>query len=161
MRIRAILVPTDFSPSARAAWMYAQVLADRFGSRLHLMHVLTPPPFVSDPSGARGLALQVADLLRESEVLVRRSLDRVPVRRDLAKRVTRTTAVGKPVEAILNYVTSKRIDLVVMGTHGRGPVQHVLLGSVAERIVRHCPVPVLTVHRSARRTRNPRSRGRK
>lgn len=156
MSIGRILVPTDFGPSAGAAWAYAQMLAQKFGSRLYLAHVLAPAPFVSDPFGEERLTLQVADLLRESETEVRRALDRVPVRGSLASRVVRSTRVGKPVDEILKLVRELGIDLVVMGTHGRGPVGHVLLGSVAERVVRRCPVPVLTIHGGRRARKSVR-----
>ena len=59
--------------------------------------------------------------------------------------LTTSTAIGTPVDRILDYIDKSHIDLAVMGTHGRGPVGHLLLGSVAERIVRRSPVPVLTV----------------
>jgi nucleotide-binding universal stress UspA family protein len=151
MRIPRILVPTDFGPSARAAWEYAQELAACYNSRIHLVHVLTPPPFVSDPLGAERLTIQVADLLKESAVSVKRALDRVKARPALQNRIIRKVLSGPPVDEILKYVKKQKIDLVVMGTHGRGPIAHVLLGSVAERVVRHCPVPVLTTHGRRRR----------
>lgn len=151
MRIDRILVPTDFSPSARAALEYAQGLAGRFGSHIHLVHVLTAPPFVSDPLGTRRLTLQVADLLKEAAGDAQRALDRIRVNPPLLDRTVRKTLAGTPVEVIIAYVKKQRIDLVVMGTHGRGPLKHVLLGSVAERIVRHSPVPVVTVHAGRRR----------
>jgi nucleotide-binding universal stress UspA family protein len=151
MRIDRILVPTDFSAGARAASEYAQGLAGAFNSRIHLVHVLTAPPFVSDPLGARQLTLQVAELLEGAAADAQRALDRIRVEPALADRVVRKTLSGTPVDEILKYVKKQRIDLVVMGTHGRGPIKHVLLGSVAERLVRHCPVPVLTLH-GGRRT---------
>lgn len=151
MRIRTILVPTDFGPSSRAAWNYAQEIAIRFNSKLHVVHVLTPPPFVEDPLGADRLAMQLADLLKESARDVERALSRLVARPALERRVVRRMVTGKPVDEILRYVRAHRIDLVVMGTHGRGPIKHVLLGSVAERVVRHCPVPVVTLHGSGGR----------
>ena len=151
MRIRTILVPTDFSRPARAAWEYAQDLAMCFDSRVHLVHVLTPPPFVEDPLATDRLTLQVADLLKEAAGDVQQALDRIRVSPALVDRVVRRTITGRPVEEILNYVKRQRIDLVVMGTHGRGPITHVLLGSVAERVVRHGTVPVITLHGRARR----------
>jgi nucleotide-binding universal stress UspA family protein len=160
IRIRTILVPTDFGDSAKCAWEYAQVLAQQFNSRVHLVHVLTPPALAADPLGARQLGMGVAELLRECEEDCRKALDKIPVPRQLERRVVRKLLNGPPVAQILDYVDAHDIDLVVMGTHGRGPVQHVLLGSVAERVVRHCPVPVLTVHTTGRvlrdRLRTPR-----
>jgi nucleotide-binding universal stress UspA family protein len=153
IRMRTILVPTDFGPSAARAVEYAQLLAGRFDSRLHLLHVLAPAPIAVDPLGARGLSLGVAELLRDCEEQCRKQLDGVRIGPSLARRVTRTVLTGQPVATILDYVDANGIDIVVMGTHGRGPVQHVILGSVAERVVRHCRAPVLTVHAAARRGR--------
>ena len=150
IRIRTILVPTDFGESAKCAWEYAQTLATPFNSRLHLIHVVTLPTIAADPLGARQLGMGVAELLRECEEDSRKALEKIPTSRSLEGRVTRKLLNGPPVAAILDYVEANDIDLVVMGTHGRGPVQHVLLGSVAERVVRHCPVPVLTVHTNRR-----------
>jgi nucleotide-binding universal stress UspA family protein len=142
--IRNILVPTDFSEPASAALDYAKALATEFGSQLHLFHVVATPQI---PWGAEGASLSWPTLLSDLETGAREQL-RALVRADdaVASRVTAATTIGVPVESILEYVSSHDIDLIVMGTHGRGMVGHVLLGSVAERVVRRSPVPVLTVH---------------
>ena len=146
MRIERILVPTDFSAPAAAAWKYAQWLAGRFKSRIHLLHVVTLP-YLYDPWGTESVALRMGDLLAQSEAMALKQLKKsVPTTGPLARRVVTATATGIPVEQILDYVSAQHIDLVVMGTHGRGLVGHVLLGSVAERLVQLCSVPVLTVH---------------
>src|SRR5436190_3081860 len=80
MRIRTILVPTDFGPSSTAAWRYAQEIAIRFDSNVHLVHVLAPPPFIEDPHGTDQLMFQVADLLKETAREVERVLSRVVAR---------------------------------------------------------------------------------
>ncbi len=100
MRIDRILVPTDFGRPARTAWGYAQDLAARFKSRIHLVHVLTPPPFVSDPLGADRLTLQVADLLRESAGDAKRALDREPAAPALRDRIVRKVLTGTPLDEI-------------------------------------------------------------
>jgi nucleotide-binding universal stress UspA family protein len=81
------------------------------------------------------------------ETSARQALDDLGKKLDLGPdRLTVRTSVGTPVAEILDAITEDGIDLVVMGTHGRGMVEHLLLGSVAERVVRRSPVPVLTVH---------------
>ena len=144
--VRNILVPTDFSEPASAALDYAKALAAEFGSQLHLFHVVATPQI---PWGAEGTSLSWSTLLSDLEAGAREQLGAL-VRDDdaLASRVTAASTIGVPVESILEYVASHDIDLIVMGTHGRGMVGHVLLGSVAERIVRRSPVPVLTLHRA-------------
>ena len=148
---RRILVPTDFSESAQAAWRYAQMLAGQFNSRIHLLHVVGLP-YLYDAGGTEAAALRMAELMAQSEDMARARLRKlVPKAGPLARRVTAATATGITVEQILEYIAAERIDLVVMGTHGRGLVGHLLLGSVAERVVQQAPVPVLTVHGAGRR----------
>lgn len=158
-RIRNILVPTDFSPPAEAAWRYAQMLAGQFKSRLHLLHVVSPP-FIYDAWGTDRAAVHMTELLEQFEDAARKQLQTIVARQGRhATRVVTATTTGLTVERILDYISTRRIDLVVIGTHGRGMVGHLLLGSVAERVVQHSPVPVLTVHGApAARTRRPRPR---
>lgn len=142
--IRQILVPTDFSDSANTALNYARMLAGEFGSHLHLFHVV-PEPYVY-PWGTEISTLPLADLLSQSEALASTRLgELVPADQAPKGGITTSTAIGTPVDRILDYINEAKIDLVVMGTHGRGAVGHLLLGSVAERVVRRSPVPVLTV----------------
>jgi len=142
--IRRILVPSDFSEPADAALKYARALAEEFGSHLHIFHVV-PEPFVY-PWGTEISTMPLVDLLTQSEALSNTRLAEL-IPKDQAPKggLTTSTAIGTPVDRILDYIDDSHIDLVVMGTHGRGPVGHLLLGSVAERIVRRSPVPVLTV----------------
>jgi nucleotide-binding universal stress UspA family protein len=142
--IRRILVPSDFSEPAAAALKYARALAEEFGSHLHIFHVV-PEPFVY-PWGTEISTMPLVDLLAQSEALSNTRLAEL-IPKDQAPKggLTTSTAIGTPVDQILDYIDDSHIDLVVMGTHGRGPVGHLLLGSVAERIVRRSPVPVLTV----------------
>ena len=142
--IRQILVPTDFSDPANAALKYARALAEEFGSHLHIFHVV-PEPYIY-PWGTEISTLPLADLMAQSEALSNTRLGEL-IPKDQAPKggLTTSTAIGTPVDRILDYIDDSHIDLVVMGTHGRGPVGHILLGSVAERLVRRSPVPVLTV----------------
>lgn len=142
--IRRILVPTDFSEPAAAALRYAEALAEEFGSTLHLTHIV-PEPYVY-PWGTEISTMPLIDLLNESETQAAARLKTlVDENGPLKGRVQTTTAIGTPVDKILQQVADEGIDMIVMGTHGRGAVGHLLLGSVAERIVRRSPVPVLTV----------------
>lgn len=144
-KIRTILVPTDFSDASGAALEVARDLAVSLGSRIHLLHVVANP-FISDPFGAEAFALRIADMLAQSEASARQQLRAaVPKTGPLAGRVTASTAHGGAVDEILAYLKPHRVDLIVMGTHGRGLAGRWLLGSVADRVVRHSPVPVLTV----------------
>ncbi len=142
--IRRILVPTDFSDPAAAALRYGRALAEEFGSTLYLMHIV-PEPYVY-PWGTEVSTLPLVDLLAQSET---QASERLKALADdtgaLSGRIKTATAIGTPVDRILQYQADEGIDLIVMGTHGRGAVGHLLLGSVAERIVRRSPVPVLTV----------------
>ena len=153
LRLRRILVPTDFSGPADRAWRYAQALARQSKGRVHLLHVVAQP-YSYDAWGTEGVALHMGELLAKAEIAARSGLARLaPLSRSLAGRVVTATATGPTVDRILDYVSKHRIDLIVMGTHGRGAVGHLLLGSVAERVVRRSPVPVLTVHGKSEHTR--------
>jgi nucleotide-binding universal stress UspA family protein len=131
-----ILVPTDFSAPSETALAYGREIADRFDAALHLIHI-TENPFL------------------RAAVVDRRSLEEAPVRW-LQERLTdsdrRRGAVAiveqsdEPASEILRYAKSANIDLIVMGTHGRTGLARVVLGSVAEAVVRGAPCPVLTVH---------------
>jgi len=142
--IRQILVPTDFSDPAEAALKYARTLAEEFGSHLHIFHVV-PEPYVY-PWGTEISTLPLADLMAQSETLANTRLKELVAADQMPKGgLSTSTAIGTPVDRILDYIKDAHIDLVVMGTHGRSAVGHLLLGSVAERMVRRSPVPVLTV----------------
>ena len=143
--IKNILVPTDFSEPADAALSYARTMAAEFGSRLHLLHVVPEPNLL--PWGSELSTVPFADLLTQTEMAARERLTDIAAGlTELPEKVTVEARIGTPVDRVLSYIDEHHIDLVVMGTHGRGLVGHLLLGSVAERVVRRSPVPVLTVH---------------
>ncbi len=145
MTIHDILVPTDFSEPAQAAFAYAKALATEFGSRVHLLNVIATPQLAWS---AEGGTYSWPELLTDFEREAGAELDRLaPADGPLAGRVTTATMIGSAVESILDYASTHQIDLIVMGTHGRGLMGHMLLGSVAERVVRWAPIPVLTMHR--------------
>ena len=128
MTLNRILLPTDFSETADYARHHAVELARRFQASLHLLHVVGDP--VSEDR-AGGVEANAARRLGEL------SLSGID-----SRRATRT---GHAFVEIVRYAADKKIDLIVMGTHGHGPVAHLLLGSVADKVVRKAPCPVLTV----------------
>lgn len=155
--IRSVLVPTDFSAPAAAAWRYALTLATLFKSRVHVLHVVAEP--YAYPWGSNEMStLPMADYLSQAEEAARERLATlVAASAGHGRRVRAVTKVGAPVEQILEYAGAQKIDLIVIGTHGRGLVGQMLLGSVAERVVRRAKMPVLTVHQAPGRTRTRRA----
>ena len=143
--IQRILVPTDFSEPAAAAVKWGATLAREFGGQLYLLHVV-PEPYAY-PWGTELSTLPLNDILAQSEQAADERLHELAAKTGLPlDRVVTKALIGTPVDQILSLIADERIDLVVLGTHGRGMVGHLLLGSVAERLVRRAPVPVLTVH---------------
>jgi universal stress protein A len=143
MTIHRILVPFDFSEPSTRALDCAKVMAERFGATLDVMYVV-PNPYLADPTGVSGpLPPDFLDNLVED---ARSGLDKSlpPADRERFKAGT-IVKVGDARSEILAYAQSEHVDLIVMGTHGRGGMAHLVLGSVAERIVRAAPCPVLTV----------------
>lgn len=145
MKIRLILYPTDFSENAAAAWPHALQMAEQLGAVLLLLHVIpapsmTPETFLAAEQWAEIFAAQ----RREAEGKLRAlAATAAGVKADVL--VTR----GVPFLEIARVARDRKADLVVMGTHGRTGLVHALMGSVAERVVRIAPCPVLTVRHAA------------
>ena len=140
MKLDRILVPTDFSETAQHALDYARDLAQTFGAEVHLLHVVPDPVAKGWAGEATGMV--IPDLLRTWEADSAQRLQDIAIE---GVTIERVTAVGHDFVEILKYASGNGIDLIVMGTHGRGAVKHMLLGSVAEKVVRKAPCPVLTV----------------
>jgi nucleotide-binding universal stress UspA family protein len=143
--IRTILVPTDFSKHAQHALMYAASLGERFGTDIHLLHVVTLQGY----GGQTDLAAfpDLEPYLERADKVARERLDAGALHGGTAeakvfKALTR--AVSAP-EAIVEYAERKKADLVVIATRGNTGLTHVLLGSVTERVIRYAPCPVLVV----------------
>jgi universal stress protein A len=138
--VKNVLVTIDFDQHTETVLNYARTLARMFGGRLHVLHV-TENTFLR-PTAMDSHALQASAVNQVSQRLTdadRQDLD--------ARAVVRTS--DAPAEEIVEYARDEGIDLIVMGTHGRKAVAHLLLGSVAERVVRTAPCPVLTVREPA------------
>lgn len=146
IRIKKILVPTDFSECSEAAMRYGFELAHAFDAVVHLLHVVEDPS--TTPWAAEGFPLAIGDILTQFQEEARERLASVPG--SDRGRVVVSCPIAAPLSEILRYATDESIDLIVMGTHGRGVIAHALIGSVAERVVRRAPCPVLTVRQSPR-----------
>ena len=144
LKLHNILCPTDFSEFSDRAIRYACELAEKFGSELHLLNVLQDYNAVAPGTGETFAPF--TDWLPELRKQSQEQLAKLPGPEWAAKvKVHRTTRVGAPIDEITKYATERHIDLIVQGTHGRRGIKHMLLGSVAENIVRYAPCPVLTV----------------
>jgi universal stress protein A len=143
--MKNILVATDFGEAADTALGYGRELAGRFGATLHVVHVAQNVYITA--FGAETYAAFVPDLQREIEDAAHRRLRDAVVDNDLDAPPTVPVVMtsSSPAFAIIDYAREHEIDLIIMGTHGRGAVQQLLMGSVAERVVRLAPCPVLTV----------------
>jgi nucleotide-binding universal stress UspA family protein len=153
MPIRRILFPTDFSESADHAWMFALQFAQDFGADVHVLHVVAPPPRLTEAYSINfDPAKFAAVLTAEAET----SLDRL-VEGAKARHLTfhREVRIGVDFHEILDYARKHQIDLIVMATHGRTGLAHALVGSVAEKVVRKASCPVLTVRHPAMKFEMP------
>jgi nucleotide-binding universal stress UspA family protein len=146
--LKNILVATDFSAPSVVALNYGRDLARAFGARLHVLHVVDDVLMHYSLEGG----LIGEDLQKDLEKVAWRDLEN-----QITDDDRRTLAVTPVVQAnvgaasgIVEYAKKNAIDLIITGTHGRGAVTHLLMGSVAERVVRIAPCPVLTVHANER-----------
>jgi len=141
-----ILVPTDFSAQSDAALTTAKEVATRFGASLHLVHVLEDPYAVAAYS-ADALGYVPPGIKEAWQREAEKHLDALltPTERTRFKVTTAVLFSGSAAREIVEYAQSNHVDLIVMGTHGRGGFAHLLMGSVAERVVRTATCPVMTV----------------
>lgn len=137
--IEKILVPIDFSDCSRDALIYALSLAESLGASLEALHVVAPPPYVPLDMALWG---KVHD---EYSARVAGEVESFVQKHTAASKLSVTTRVESGVAHDAIVTAAEGADLVVMGTHGRTGLPHLLLGSVAERVVRTSPKPVLTV----------------
>ena len=144
LTIKTILVPTDFSEASQAALEYAKGLAVAFGSSIHVVHVMED--LLAHAWSAEVYVASMPNLREEIEKEAHERLAAMLSDDERARFSVKTVVVaGSPFLEIVRYAKTNDIDLIVIGTHGRGPIAHMLLGSVAERVVRKSPCPVLTV----------------
>lgn len=144
LKIKKILVPTDFSEFGEQALLYGCELAKKFDAELHLLNVVQDAVAMFPEPNMMGTSMN--DLVADMQNLAHKQLEEMP---DLPGtedlKVVREVRVGPAFLEILRYAKKSDIDLIVIGTHGRTGIKHMLLGSVAEKVVRKAPCPVLTV----------------
>ncbi len=146
--LRQILVATDFSEPAKVAVNYGRDLGRAYGATVHVIHVIENMHALYGPE----IGFVLADVERNIEAAVQHDLDSASARHedDPLKVVTAVIRGANAAHAITEYASSNAIDLIIVGTHGRGAVSRFLMGSVAERVVRSAPCPVLTVRAQER-----------
>ena len=143
-KIERILCPTDFSELSVGALNYAGLLAEKFGAKLHVLHVVDqayqywmamgPESIPAGPS----VEEMVETAKKQMEEFVAEHLPK-------SVKVTTEIASGRPFLEIIKRAKEKEVDLIVIGTHGRGALTQLLLGSVADKVVHKAPCPVLSV----------------
>jgi nucleotide-binding universal stress UspA family protein len=144
MAFHYILAPTDFSEYSQQAIQYARDLAQKFGAALLLLHVVELPPYPIEglPPGHMG-----GELLEDMEQQAISDLAQV-LAKEAEVKVGRRVAMGIPYRKISEIAEAEKVDLIVMATHGRTGFSHLFMGSVAERVVRTAPCPVMTIRPS-------------
>jgi len=147
LKVRKILVPVDFSACSVKALQYAVPFSKQFGGRIQLLYVMPIQYFVGSEFGPMDLPMPEAEMreasLRELEALAKREIGAETACDCLVER-------GQPVHEIVRVAEEGKADLIVLSTHGHTGLKHVLLGSVAENVVRYAPCPVLIVREQER-----------
>jgi nucleotide-binding universal stress UspA family protein len=142
INVRKILYATDFSPYSNVAYFHAIALAEGHGARLAIVHVFSPASF--RPVVIEGAISPVEIGDREEREHWRGQLEQIrPVNPNIA--VEHVLLEGDPAREIIDYAAEADIDLIVMGTHGRTGLERLLMGSVAEKVLRGAPCSVLVV----------------
>jgi nucleotide-binding universal stress UspA family protein len=145
VQLKQILIPIDFSDYSDQALRWGVSLAQKYGAQLLLLHVI--PEVLEEVSARESAGEQlVIDLTAEVEAQLH-EIARQGLKEGVAMDVR--VADGEPADAILRMARQEKVDLIVMGTHGRTGLSHLLLGSTAEAVVRAAACPVFTVRASA------------
>lgn len=152
MKITRVCCPVDFSDTSRKALRYAGAIATWYEAVLDVMHVI-PDPAASGAAMASALPAEVMARMRATaEASLRRFVDDADLSAHLSRLVVHS---GTPAAAIIDYARKTSPDLLVIGTHGRSGLNHLLMGSNAERVLAHASCPVMTIPPHAREVRSP------
>lgn len=143
MNIKRILFPTDFSEGSAHALPYAVDMAKHYGARLYIIHVIYD---IAKTTGWYVPHVSMDEVYRDMEQAAKKELDKCWIEEIKGfKDIERSVVTGVPYEEIIKFVNENKIDLIVMGTHGRKGIDRILFGSTAAQVVRNAPCPVLTV----------------
>ncbi len=143
IKLKKVLVPTDFSDSARQALRYGMSFAKEYGAELVLLHVVEnlTVGYASDL-----FPVPMAEVFQEISGYAKSELAKLGEEaRGRGLSVEEQVVQGKPSAEIIRYATEHEVDVIVLGTHGKGMLDQALFGSTTERVVRRAPCPVLTV----------------
>jgi nucleotide-binding universal stress UspA family protein len=143
MQFRHILAPTDFSEYSKQAIASALELAKKFGAKLTILHVIELPPYPVEGYVPPSLSATFMDDLERQATTDLAQL--VPEAEAANVEVARVIAVGTPYRKIIDTAEAEQVDLIVMATAGRTGFSHLVMGSIAERVVRTASCPVLTI----------------
>ena len=144
IQFERILYPTDFSESAENALQYVISLSKKYGSKIHVLHVVEPFTYTSD------FGIDYSAQYREMEVTAKRLIEEIVTSLKKSSLDAEGAVLsGEPFVEIIRYARQENADLIVMATHGRTGIEHMLLGSVAEKVVRKSPCPVLTIKKTS------------
>lgn len=144
IKINRILAATDFSECSDHALRYACEFAEVFGAELHLIHVNEPPTAMYSEFGIGYVGVhEIEDDLKNATEAKLNTMPEPQWQKKL--NITRAVLMGTPFVEVIRYAKEHDIDMMVVGTHGRGAIAHMLMGSTAEKLVRKAPCPVLTV----------------
>ena len=138
--MKRILVPTDFSEHSEKAVRYGAELALKFGAELQLLHTIEIQPILY----AEGAAFPF-QTTKEMQEYATAELEKVKVESGDQIQISRIICEGSPFVEIVKHAKENDVNLIVMGTHGRGAIAHMLLGSVVDKVVRKAYCPVLVV----------------
>ena len=153
MAIKRILVPVDFSSDSLKALAYASDFAKLFGAQLSILYVVEPI-YYATPADMYVTTPNLSMLLDEQRRIGEQQLARLGA--DLKKKGQRAQTIlktGAPAQVIIDTAKGARADLIIMATHGRTGLAHILMGSVAEKVVRGARCPVLTVRSAVAKQR--------
>jgi universal stress protein A len=145
MQIRSILLPTDFSECGNYALSYAASLARSFGASILCVHVIEP---MVPTVGYSGMTepLPIADITDQLENSAERELPKIAEREECAGlEIEELIVHGEAASEIVSVARERKVDLIVVSSHGRTGLGRILFGSTAEAVVRHAPCPVLVV----------------
>jgi nucleotide-binding universal stress UspA family protein len=144
IKLKRVLVPTDFSDSARHAFTYGLSFAKEYGAELVLLHVVenVTVGYASDL-----FPVPMAEVFQEISGYARAELAKLgqEARDRGVPGVSEQVIQGKPSNEIIRFASENHVDMIVLGTHGKGMLDQALFGSTTERVVRRAPCPVLTV----------------
>ena len=141
VQIECVLFPTDFSEMSLSALPYAVSLAEKYQTQLHVLHVVEPTDMLSVPPEGMAPQWRDDDLMASAD----KQMDQFRQKHLSGRQAISKVVLGHPLVEIVRYAKLEKVGLIVMSTHGRSGLAHVLMGSIAEKVVRKAPCPVLTI----------------